>query len=67
MYYKQENGDTKGNEAWDQWLFCTLMRENLLLFTASSSHRGLSTVGTKSRNSLLVWPGDGTEEVLLRA
>jgi hypothetical protein len=38
MYYKQENGDTKGNEARDQWLFCPLMRENLLLFTASSSH-----------------------------
>jgi len=38
MYYKQENGDTKGNEARDQWLFCTLMRKNLLLFTTSSSH-----------------------------
>jgi hypothetical protein len=23
MYYKKENGDTKGNEARDQWLFCT--------------------------------------------
>ncbi len=29
MYYKQENGDTKGNEARDQWLFCTLMREKM--------------------------------------
>jgi hypothetical protein len=38
MYYKQEIGDTKGKDARDQGLFCTLMRENLLLFTASSSH-----------------------------
>src|SRR6266568_1881786 len=27
--------------------------------------RGLSTVGTKSRNSLLNWPGEGIEEAFL--